>query len=144
MKKIKYLYTSLLMMAIAALCLLDFTDLSHKMPTVSSLDKFIHGGMYFVLSALLMWEYRGRKKIFPGRDLEASIYADTGHMYRLFWAVLLICAVFGGLLEYLQGLTGYRSMEQADLTADVLGGLFAYLIYYVTALSVQSKTDKQA
>jgi len=133
MKKFRFLYTCLFLVMIAVACLVDLKDTADKIPTFYGFDKVVHGGMYFVLSYLFIWEYRDRKRLLPNR--EGSIYESGDHLYRIFWFVLLLCIVFGGAIEFLQGLTSYRGKEMADLTADVMGGLFAYLIYYVLVMT---------
>lgn len=115
---------------IAVACLVDFSDMPDELPTFEGMDKVVHFLMYFVLSLIFIWEYRRRGQLF-GTD---------GRELRLFTWVLLLSAIWGGLMEYLQSLTSYRGAEQTDLTADVAGALFAFLLYYIVAL--YRKNDK--
>lgn len=126
----RYSLTVVWAVLIAVACLVDFSDMPDELPAFEGMDKVVHFLMYFVLSLLFIWEYRRRGRLFDtdGREL------------RLFTWVLLLSAIWGGLMEYLQSLTSYRGAEQTDLTADVAGALFAFLLYYIVAL--YRKNDK--
>ena len=66
-------------------------------PPITHLDKLEHALAYFALSA---WFYQ----LYPQRRLPA---------------IALI--TLGGVIEVLQGFTGYREMSLADAAADALG-----------------------
>src|SRR3546814_19852079 len=54
------------------------------------IDKMVHGGMFFVLGFLSNWGfYRQRKRPFLSRHAA--------------WFALLLCIVYGGIIEVLQG-----------------------------------------
>lgn len=120
----RYSLTVLWAVLIAVACLVDFSDMPDELPAFEGMDKLVHFLMYFGLSLLFIWEFRRRGRLF----------ATDGRELRLFTCVLLLAALWGGLIEYLQSLTSYRGAEQMDLTADVAGALFAFLLYYIVAL----------
>ncbi|MBP5171061.1 MAG: VanZ family protein [Bacteroidales bacterium] len=126
----RYSLTVVWAVLIAVACLVDFSDMPDELPAFEGMDKVVHFLMYFVLSLLFIWEYRRRGRLFDTDSREL----------RLFTLVLLLSAIWGGLMEYLQSLTSYRGAEQTDLTADVAGALFAFLLYYIFAL--YRKNDK--
>jgi VanZ family protein len=97
--------------------------------------------------ALLFWAGLIPLKSLPGPDFELAdkmwhLIAFGGlatllsRVLRYFQRPLgqaiaiaaLVSAALGGLLELLQSLTPYRSADFADLAADALGALLAYLV----------------
>lgn len=78
-------------------------------------DKIVHFGMFFIMGIFLFAELR----------IQTNLKRIT-----ITGIVLFLIAVYGGFIEYLQ--QNYfinRSGDYWDLTADVLGGIFAIIIY---------------
>src|SRR3546814_15593348 len=71
----------------------------------------VHGGMFFVLGFLSNWGfYRQRKRPFLSRHAA--------------WFALLLCIVYGGIIEVLQGVVfTYRSADWFDWLFDFGGAL---------------------
>ncbi len=76
-------------------------------------DKWLHFGTYFVLSAWFTVLVRVNRQLIH---------------------VFLGLILFGVLIEFLQGLTGYRFMEFYDVLANA-GGVVSGLLIRVTPLS---------
>ena len=125
----KYSFTLLCTLLILLVCLMDFSDISpDDLPLPQGFDKVVHAAMYFCLGAVFIWEYRRRPRW-------EQLRGDTSRLKPLFWWVLILSVVVGGGIEYLQGLTDYRSRDAQDLTADIVGALFAFLAYCLLAFS---------
>lgn len=127
----RYSLSILWAIIVLAGCLIDPRPFTEDLPPIFGLDKVAHFLMYFILAGLFLWEYNHRQ--FKGEASKAK---------QLFWAILLISCIYGGLIEYLQGLTSYRGMDEMDLVADVAGALFAYLFYFIVIINTK-KDDKK-
>lgn len=81
-------------------------------------DKVVHAGMYFVMSALLWWEFRRNHKTF----------VRIGHA----WVGAFLCPVlFSGAVELLQEYcTTYRGSDWLDFLANAIGIALASLMAY--------------
>lgn len=83
--------------------------------TIPHFDKIAHFGMFFVMGIFLFAElsYQTKLKRIP-----------------IILIVLFLIAAYGGFIEYLQqNFFSHRSGDYWDLMADVMGGLFAVLLY---------------
>lgn len=120
------IWTSFIVLA----CLIDPRPLTQDLPPIFGIDKVVHFVLYFVLIFLFLWEYNGR--IWQGKLSQAK---------KMFWFTMLIACMLGLGLEYLQGLTAYRGMDEMDLVADIVGALFAYLFYFIKL--TQHKQDEK-
>ncbi|MGI9291459.1 MAG: VanZ family protein [Gammaproteobacteria bacterium] len=69
-------------------------------------DKFLHAGCFLFL---MIW--------FCG------LFPRSSHL-----RISVLLMVYGGLIELLQYLTGFRSFELADMVADVVGILFGAML----------------
>ncbi|MBQ9200855.1 MAG: VanZ family protein [Bacteroidales bacterium] len=129
----RFTLTVLWTIVIVVACLINLSDIPDEVPTFEGMDKVVHFLFYFVLSLVFIWEYHHRRNLFrsDGREL------------RLFTLTLLLTAILGGGIEYLQSLTSYRGAEQTDLTADLAGALFAFLFYYIVALYRKNKPHEE-
>lgn len=87
-----------------------------KLPLFPHADKVAHVGMYFVMSALLWWEFR------RSRTGQAAIWHA--------WIGAFLCPVlFSAAVELLQAsLTTYRGGDWLDLLANITGAALASLI----------------
>ena len=80
-------------------------------------DKIVHFAMFFVLTAVLMYEsvIRNKKTAYPSKNF------------------LLVCIIFpivlGGIIEILQGAFFNRSACWIDWLADIAGVLTAWAIF---------------
>ncbi len=88
-------------------------------PDFKMLDKAWHLAAFLGLALLLAraLSHYGRPRLLAARD------------------AALISGGLGGFLEILQSFTPYRSADLADLVADVLGALLAYLLLRFLATS---------
>lgn len=75
----------------------------------------------------------------PGNDkiLHLVTYAGLSLSFtvlliraKYLWVVIVSLIVFGGVIEGLQGLTGYRMAEAADMLANSLGVLLGAVAYW--------------
>jgi VanZ family protein len=94
-----FLWRLFLTMALLAVAYASLAPVS-RIAIFSGCDKAMHILAYICLY-LLAW------RAFPGTSLR--------------WQIAVGLLLFGGLLEYLQSLTGYRFMEWADLLANLVG-----------------------
>ncbi|MCM2680551.1 VanZ family protein [Echinimonas agarilytica] len=78
--------------------------LDEPVVNINNFDKVMHLGAYFVLAGLF-------ERSFPNHFIKVGIIA---------------LIAYSGLIELLQGQTGYRSASLADLIANSLG-VFCYL-----------------
>ncbi|OJV39103.1 MAG: hypothetical protein BGO33_14185 [Bacteroidia bacterium 43-41] len=110
----------------AVTCLLSSDDVP-QLPPIIAWDKVAHFGMFFVLSAVSLFDY---------------FQLQNGHpkMGRwIFWGFVLP-VMYGAAIELMQKyFFRSRSAEMADFIADVLGSLIALLI----ALFLYKKFRKQ-
>lgn len=87
-----------------------------SMPEGIQWDKFAHFGMFFMLSAVIMYDYYRMHKKSPSRSR------------WLFWG-LIAPVIYGGLIELFQKyLFASRSAEWGDWIADIAGSLTATLL----------------
>ncbi len=75
-------------------------------PGIEFGDKIGHFGAYFIMMG---W------------------FAQLYHRSRQ-WLFLVVFIALGVALEFVQGQTGYRAFEYADMVADTLGAGFAWLL----------------
>lgn len=98
------------------LCSIPGNDLPKtSMITIPHFDKIVHFGMFFIMGIFLF--------------AELSIQTNLKRITITGITIFLI-AIYGGLIEYLQ--QNYfinRSGDYWDLTADILGGAFAIIMY---------------
>lgn len=89
-----------------------------KLDTIPHIDKVVHLGMYFVMSAGLWWEF-------------LCSHTKGTSMQRA-WIGAFICPVlFSGCVEILQEhCTTYRGGDWFDFLANATGALLASLLFY--------------
>ena len=107
-------------------CLISSSDVP-DLPQIIAWDKIAHFGMFFVLSAVSLFDYY-------------RLHNGKPKMSRwIFWGFVLP-VIYGGAIELLQEyFFQSRSAEMADFIADVLGSLTALLI----ALFLYKRFQKQ-
>ncbi len=107
-------------------CLISSSDVP-DLPQIIAWDKIAHFGMFFVLSAVSLFDYY-------------RLHDGKPKMNRwIFWGFVLP-VIYGGAIELLQKyFFRSRSAEMADFIADVLGSLTALII----ALFLYKRFQKQ-
>lgn len=81
------------------------------------IDKVVHGCLFFVLSILSCWGFFRQN-----RFKSLSRYAV--------WYALLVCILYGGLIEILQGtFFTYRSADWMDWVFDIAGALLGLWVF---------------
>jgi VanZ family protein len=103
-------------------------DFVESVPKFPHADKVIHFGMFFVLTAVLIYEFviRNKKIAYPSRQF-------------LFVCILFPIA-FGGIIEILQeAFFKPRSAEWLDWAADITGVLAAWAIFFVRTKNQKSR-----
>lgn len=126
----KYRFSLLWSLLIVLACLIDLRPVMEDMPSFFGIDKVVHFVLYFILTAIYIWEFNAHQ--WKGNIADAK---------KLFWRCLLISCILGGLIEYLQGLTSYRGLDEMDLVADIVGALFAYLFYCIQLLKPKNNNE---
>jgi VanZ family protein len=82
-------------------------------------DKMLHGVAYFILTLLWLFYYLIKK-------------SGIRNYKRGFFNISVLVIVFGMLIEVLQGtLTSYRQPDWADILANSIGVLIAFLFCVV-------------
>jgi VanZ family protein len=77
-------------------------------------DKLLHFLFYLILGVFWL--------------LAIPAFRNTSHkMVRI--SIILACIVFGGIIEILQGFSGFRTMDAYDWLADAAGALLALLCF---------------
>jgi VanZ family protein len=96
-------------------CLIP-SDQVPEMPAGIPWDKIVHFGMFFLLSAVSLYDYY-------------KFHNNNPRLIRwLFWG-FLVPVIYGGIIELLQmNFFSSRSAELVDWIADVLGSLFATIL----------------
>ena len=92
-------------------------DFAESIPKIPHGDKIIHFGMFFVLTAALIYELkkRNRKNYRTGKFL---------------FVCILLPIALGGIIEIIQeAFFKPRSADWFDWLADIAGVLMAYFIY---------------
>lgn len=99
---------------ILVLCLLPSKDLSRiDIPKIPHLDKVAHFVLFFFLAAFYYsW-------------LQPTY---TKKMWNII-STLLVVAVYGGIIEWLQHAYFSRTGDMIDWLADLLGGMLGILLY---------------
>lgn len=90
------------------------------------LDKIVHFGMYLILGAIVTCEFR---RITPK------------YFYKYLFKILIICTVYGIIIEVVQYFLPWRGFEFADMIADGLGA--AAGIYGIKYLVFDKIMDKK-
>jgi VanZ family protein len=103
-----------LLLVVAVLSLAPVT------PDIGGSDKLGHFLAYAVLSIVFSVIIRQRKSL---------------------WWVLFGLIIFGILMEYLQGLTGYRYADPEDALANSMGVVFGSLFHFSPLRRVLLKVD---
>jgi len=98
------------------LCSIPGNDLPKaSLIPIPHFDKIVHFGMFFIMGIFLF--------------AELSIQTNLKRI-TITGIITLLIALYGGLIEYLQqNYFIHRSGDYWDLTADILGGLFAIIMY---------------
>lgn len=95
--------------------------------TLFSFDKFVHAGMYGVLSFQVM---------------KACVrqFANKSLRYNAVWVTLVIGTVYGGLIELFQEyvLTD-RSGDWMDLIANIVGTILGIILFRLIFLNIFAK-----
>lgn len=98
-----------------ATCILTGSNLP-QMPGGVPWDKMVHFGMFFVLSAVALFNYYRLHNGNPSK------------IRWIFWG-FVVPAVYGGAIELMQKyFFSARSAEWGDFVADVLGSLAAVIL----------------
>ncbi|HBG42865.1 MAG TPA: hypothetical protein DDZ96_05180 [Porphyromonadaceae bacterium] len=96
-------------------CLLGSDDIP-DMPNDIPWDKLAHFGMFFLLSAVCLWDYF---RLYNGKPSKRK---------WIFWG-FLIPVLYGGAIELLQHYVfTQRSGEWGDFAADVIGSMTATVL----------------
>ena len=113
-KKWKWLMSASFVIIVASL--IPIPD-NPPLGDVPLMDKWVHFVMYggLVFAAWLDWWLQKNKS-------RTCLFALV---------ICLYSALLGGLMEILQGMTGYRSSEWLDFYADVVGAVLATFISVV-------------
>lgn len=99
----------------AVTCLINTGDVP-DMPKGIPWDKLVHFGMFFVLSAVSLWDYY---KLYNGNPVLRK---------WIFWG-FVVPVLYGGIIELLQKYVfTSRGAEWGDWIADILGSLTATMI----------------
>ncbi len=99
---------------IFTLCTLPGDAIPNPHLNIPNIDKFVHGGLFFIASLLL---------IFP------LIHYSHLPRWKSYLVACLYTVVYGGLIEILQYYFFNRSGEVYDLLADFIGAVVACLCY---------------
>ena len=99
-------------------CLIP-SDKVPDMPAGISWDKIVHFGMFFLLSAVSLYDYNK----LHNKNLSLTKW--------LFWG-LIVPIIYGGIIELLQKYFFVsRSAELGDWIADILGSLVATVLVII-------------
>lgn len=108
-------------LAYVLLLVVAVLSLTPAVPNVGGNDKLGHFLAYAMLSIAFSLIIRQRKSL---------------------WWVLFGLITFGILMEYLQGLTGYRYADLEDALANSIGVVFGLLFHFSPLRDVLLKVDK--
>ena len=81
-------------------------------PNFPLFDKWIHLGMYFLLTLVGLFDIN--------KIRQKNLYQ-----------VVIVCIVYGGVIEILQYFSLTRHPSWADLMANIVGCILAYFIYKI-------------
>lgn len=95
----------LMVLTLITLSLVRLPGVSSPIP---SSDKLLHFISYFILTYWFFHTHPRSTKL-----------------------IIIGFVLLGGLLEFLQSLTGYRFMEWLDLIMNIAGVIFAYMLYFM-------------
>jgi VanZ family protein len=107
-------------LAYAQLLVVAILSLTPAVPNVAGSDKLGHFLAYAVLSIAFSLIIRQRKSL---------------------WRILFGLIAFGILMEYLQGLTGYRYADPEDALANSIGVIFGLLFHFSPLRRVLLRVD---
>jgi len=118
-----HVFTIICGIGILILCSIHLPQ-QNNIPVIPNFDKIVHFTMYFILSISFVVETTMTKSNTRKNILWAYV------------AALLLSALLGGLIEYIQGyLTDYRSADIMDWLFDLGGSLTACLLIGLTRLA---------
>ncbi|MCK4846864.1 MAG: VanZ family protein [Deltaproteobacteria bacterium] len=113
-KKTKIIFYSVV--TIAYMALIMFLSVSKTSDTLMRwhIDKFMHVGAYLVMGVL---GYRTCIRIWSSlRPVTVAV------------AVFFLCSIFGVVIEFYQGMTGYRVFSYGDMGSNALGALIGVVV----------------
>ena len=130
-KRTRYISRVLMLLYIAAVCLLCFADIRTDIGVNSTLlgipaDKIVHFTMFLPFPALMYAAFH-RQERKPARLIVFML------------ATLIAGTAAGAGIEIIQQMTGYRSCDMTDLLADFCGLAAAVLILQVFEAFVMNK-----
>lgn len=99
---------------IFVLCALPASEIPAPRLDIPHLDKVVHGGMFWVMSVLLILPLERYTSLTRGRIYAIAVWVAFG---------------YGGLMEILQYYCFGRSGDVWDLLADVIGGIAGCVCY---------------
>lgn len=101
-----------------ATCLIT-SDQVPDMPKGVPWDKFVHFGMFFVLSAITFYDYYRLHK------------GNPSNLRWFFWG-FIVPVFYGGVIELMQKyFFSSRGAEWGDWIADVIGSLTAFIMVII-------------
>jgi glycopeptide antibiotics resistance protein len=104
--------------------LVVFFSLSPKPPEVIEFEQGDKFGRLVAYLSLMLWF----ANIYPGRKQRISLS--------------LAFFAMGAILEFLQGLSGYRTFQYSDIVANSMGILFGWLLAKTWSGTFLAKLDK--
>ncbi|MDE6452217.1 MAG: VanZ family protein, partial [Odoribacter sp.] len=96
------------------LCAMPAKEIPTPHLNIPHLDKIVHGGMFFVMSVLLILPLERYTSLTKRRIYTIAVWVAFG---------------YGGLMEILQHYCFGRSGDVWDLLADVVGGIVGCVCY---------------
>ena len=94
----------------AIIAILSLMRIANQSISFKHIDKLEHAFAYFMLT--FFW---------------LASFLKANQLYKLI--ICLVCILFGILIEVLQGITGYRTFDFADMLANSVGALTGLLIF---------------
>lgn len=117
LRKLWFTFGILLLLIVAILSLTPV-----PMDGPENFDKIVHVLLYVFLSGWF-----------------SLLVAKPGNLW---WSFTLL-AVYGFIMEVLQGMTGYRSFEVADAIANSIGAALGVLVYFSRLRAVLIRVDQR-
>lgn len=97
------------------LCVLPGEDIPNPSWNVPYLDKFVHFGMFFLLTWLIAL---------------STAWHPFMTMKRTYGITILVALLYGGLIEIMQHYIFNREGDLKDLWADVIGAVVGCFCYF--------------
>lgn len=134
-----WLWTTLATFSVTSISLIPIPE-NPPLEEVPLIDKWVHFIMYggVVCATWLDLYLRTKRKTHSNTSANRSTLSSIQKGRWSFTLITFLCAaLLGGVMELLQGLTGYRSCDMLDFVANSLGAMLGTVVCLILSKIVR-------